>query len=554
MTVTGRLGIFKYAGINPALFGDNGAGVSSSAARDGNLGGTVFSYTVSGTYVLGPRFIVDAYYGYNRLNTFAYPVSMDKGNLGQDLFKLPGTNGPTRYYGGYPSFSISNYTAFGKYANSPVMYTGPASDYVANASWTKGNHAIRFGVDFMNIANNNWERSTAGGSFSFAGGPTTIKGGSAANQFNSYSTFLLGLATGATNSYMKDEFRATSRQKAISLYVRDQWQVTRNLTASIGLRWDYLPFGRGANRGFQIFDWDNNAMYLCGLGSTPVDCGVTVPKTDFSPRLGIAWRVRPTFVIRTGFGINFDPNPLAWVRDFVGSAEQQVSATWPAAPNSLQPMSKLKDGIPAPVFPDISTGVIKPYPATQSFYVPQKNYKMGYVESWNFSLQKQLPFGLIAQAGYVGTRQIKQLQAMNLNIGTVGGGTASLALNKKYGRTAGSNIMTNYGRNSYDGLQTKLSRSFANGLSVNAAYTFSKALALCCDTLSDKNPAIQIPEYRNLNKAFLGRQPHPHVHHVVGLPDAVRLRKEVGDRRRGPCYSWRLAGPGTLGDVQRLAV
>jgi hypothetical protein len=64
--------------------------------------------------------------------------------------------------------------------------------------------------------------------------------------------------------------------------------------------------------------------------------------------------------------------------------------------------------------------------------------------------------------------------------------------------------MTNYGRNSYDSLQTKLSRSFANGLQVNTAYTFSKALALCCDALSDKNPAIQIPEYRNLNKAFWG--------------------------------------------------
>jgi hypothetical protein len=506
MTVTGRLGVFKYAAFNPGLFGDNGAGVSSAAARDGNLGGTVFSYTVSGTYVFGPRFIVDAYYGYNRLNTFAYPVSMDKGNLGQSLYNLPGTNGSSRFFGGYPSFSISNYTAFGKYADSPVIYTGPASDYVANASWTKSNHAIRFGVDFMNIANNNYELSTNGGSFSFGGGPTILKatGAASANQFNSYATFLLGLTTGATNNYMKDDVRATSRQKAISLYVRDQWQVTRNLTASIGVRWDYLPFGRGANRGFQIFDWENNAMLLCGLGSTPVDCGVTVPKTDFSPRLGIAWRVRPTFVVRTGFGINFDPNPLAWVRDFVGAAEQQASASWPAAPNSYTATSKLKDGIPAVVFPDISSGVIKPYPATQSFYVPQKNYKMGYIESWNFSVQKELPLRFMAQAGYVGTRQIKQLQAMNLNIGTVGGGTASLALNVKYGRTAGSNIMTNYGRNSYDGLQTRLSRSFANGLSLNAAYTFSKAMGLCCDTLSDKNPAIQIPQYRNLNKAFWG--------------------------------------------------
>ena len=503
MTITARLGVMKFTGFNPALFGTNGAGVSSAAARDGNLGGSVFSGTLSGTYVFGPRFIIDAYYGYNRMNTFAAPANMDQGNLGQTLFNIPGTGGPTPEYGGYPTFQVANYTNFGKYPNAPVYYTGPASDYVANASWTKGNHGIRFGVDVMSIANNNWELGSAGGVFSFGGGPTTVLRGTSANQFNSYSTFLLGYTTGAVNTFMKED-RTTSRMKAVSLYVRDQWQVTRNLTASIGVRWDYLPFGRGKDRGFQTFDWDNNAMYLCGLGSTPTDCGVTVPKTDFSPRLGIAWRIRPTFVIRTGFGINFDPNPLAWVRDFVGYAEQQISPTWAAAPNTYTSFSKLKDGIPAPVFPDISSGVIKPYPATQSFYVPQKNYKMGYVESWNLSLQKQLPFGFIGQAAYVGTRQIKQLQAMNLNVGTVGGGTPSLALNVKYGRTAASNIMTNYGRNSYDGLQTRLTRSFANGLQLNTSYTFSKALALCCDALSDKNPAIQIPQYRNLNKAFWG--------------------------------------------------
>jgi len=51
-------------------------------------------------------------------------------------------------------------------------------------------------------------------------------------------------------------------------------------------------------------------------------------------------------VVRAGFGINFDPNPLAWVRDFVGEAEITQSASWPAAPNSYTPTSLLKNGIP----------------------------------------------------------------------------------------------------------------------------------------------------------------------------------------------------------------
>jgi hypothetical protein len=500
-TMTARLGVVDYTAFNPDIFGDNGGPVNTSATRDGTMSGTVFNGTIAGNYILGSHFIVDSYFGYTRLNNSQEPVSLDKGNLGLTLLGIPGTNGPTRGYGGYPSFSISSYTAFGKYPDSPVYYLDPAADYVANASWVKGNHSIKFGVDIQKISNNNWELGSNGGSFSFAGGPTTLKGGPSANQYNNYSTFLLGMTTGATNTFLQGDY-STSRMWADSLYVRDQWQVSRNLTLSLGLRWEYLPFGTGANRGFETYNFDTNTMYLCGVGQTPKNCGVKVPKRDFSPRLGIAWRVAPTFVVRAGFGINYDPNPLAWVRDFVGEAEIQVSPSWPAAPNSFQPVSLLKNGIPAPAFPDVSSGVIPNYPLTQSFTVPPPVYKMPYIESWNFTIEKQLPKGVMAQAGYVGDRQIKQLQVMNVNVQNPGGGLASQPLYQRFGRSASSGLIENYGRNSYDSLQTQLMKSYANGLTLNVVYTFSKALALCCDALSDKNPAIQAPAYRNLNKAL----------------------------------------------------
>jgi hypothetical protein len=504
LTVVARLGALDYHVFNPDIFGDNGGGVNSSATRDGNMNGTVFNGTVSGTYVLSPHIVVDSYFGYTRLNTSQEPVSLEKGNLGLTQLNLPGTNGPTRGYAGYPSFSISSYTAFGKYADSPVYYFDPAYDWVANVSWIKGNHSFRFGADIQKIDNNNWELGTNGGSFSFGGGPTTLSGGPAANQYNNYATFILGLTTGATNTYLGGGDRQTSRMWANSLYARDQWQVTRSITLSMGVRWEYLPFGTGENRGFETFDFQTNTMYLCGLGQTPRNCGVKVPKDDFSPRLGVAWRLKNSLVVRAGFGINFDPNPLAWVRDFVGEAEITQSSNWPAPASSFQYTSLLKNGIPAVVFPDTSSGVIKNFPLTQGFTVPPAVYHMPYIESWNITLEKQFGGGFLAEAGYVGDRQIKQLQVMNVNVGNPGGGTPSEPLYQAYGRTGSSGLIENYGRNSYDSLQTKLMKRYSKGLTLNVAYTFSKALALCCDALSDKNPAIQSPSYRNLNKAFWG--------------------------------------------------
>ena len=71
---------------------------------------------------------------------------------------------------GYPSLSMAEHRVW-EYPDSPVYYLDPAYDYVANGSWVKGNHPIRFGLDIMRIDNNDWELSTNGGSFSFGAGP-----------------------------------------------------------------------------------------------------------------------------------------------------------------------------------------------------------------------------------------------------------------------------------------------------------------------------------------------------------------------------------------------
>ena len=75
-------GALNYTAFNPDIFGDNGAGVSTAAARDGNLFGTVLTSTLSYADVLSSHVVVDSYFGYTRLNNSQEPVSLDKGNLG----------------------------------------------------------------------------------------------------------------------------------------------------------------------------------------------------------------------------------------------------------------------------------------------------------------------------------------------------------------------------------------------------------------------------------------------------------------------------------------
>ncbi len=502
LNVNGRVGVLEYEMLNPPAFGDVGPGVHSAGGREGRGFGTILNGTISANYILNPTFVVDTYFGFTRLDTAAEPPRMDE-NVGRDILGIPGTNGADgeREYGGYPSFSVTNYANFGK-ANAPIYYLDPAYEYVANASWSKQTHNVRFGINVARQKMDNFEVQGAG-AFSFSGGSTALRGGASPNQFNSMADFLLGYLSAGSRSILLDD-AATSRTWAFSLYARDQWQMSRKLTLSYGVRWDYFPMGVAKDRGFQKYDWNTNKMLLCGVGSLPDDCGVKIPLDNFSPKLGVAYRPTDTFVIRAGFGVNYDPQPLAFIRNLLGVYPQSLGYGLTAPSNANVPAGLLRDGLPPEPTPDLSTGVID-VPLTTGFFSPPDQYKMGYIQSWNLTFEKELLWRFIGQAGYVGSRQKEILQTLNLNAGQIpGAGRDGQPLFQKFARTGDSSIIGNFGSNSYDSLQATLRRGFANGVQFNLSYTLSKAIGQCCDDLSDKNQAIQIPAYMHLNKSLTG--------------------------------------------------
>jgi hypothetical protein len=502
LIVNGRVGLLQYDMQNPPAFGDVGPGVHSAGGREGHGFGSTFNGTVSANYIVSPTFVVDTHFGFTRLDTAAEPPRMDE-NVGREILGIPGTNGATgeRVYGGYPSFSVSNFANFGK-QSSPIYYLDPAYEYVANANWIKGSHNVRFGLNVGRQMMDNFEVQGAG-SFSFNGGSTTLRGGPTSNQFNSFADFLLGYASSGSRSILLDD-RATSRTWQFSLAAGDRWQASRKLTLSYGVRWDYFPMGVAKDRGFSRYDWENNKMLLCGVADIPRDCGVKIPLDNFSPRLGVAYRATETFVIRGGYGISYDPQPLAFIRNLLGVYPQSLGYALPASVNSNVAVGRLATGLPPEPVVDTTGGRINIDPTT-GFFSPPDEYKMGYIESFNVTFEKQMPWHFIGQVGYVGARQRDILQTQDLNAGQIpGAGRAGQPLFQKFGRTAGSNTIGNFGENWYDSMQATLTRGFANGMQFNVAYTWSKSMGYCCDDLSDKNQAIQIPAFKHLNKALKG--------------------------------------------------
>ncbi len=513
-----RFGMLKFDTMNPAAYGDNGAPLSSSGGRVGHIFGDVYNTTVNAVYIASPTLVLDSYWGFTRMNSSSEPPRLGE-NMGREYLGIPGTNGASREYSGWPWFDVTGYSIIGTAGTSaggPIYYLDQQHQLALNGTWIKGKHSVRFGTEFGRPSLNHFETggnsatSSPVGQFQFGGGTTVNKGGAASNQYNSYAGFLLGQPTMIAKDFLPFGNRVEDHSVTYTLYAQDSWRATGKLSVSYGVRWNFLPLPTRANHGLEEYNFATNQVMICGVAGNPATCDYKVGKKSFSPNLGIAYQLNPTTIIRVGAGINFDPAPMAYTNPMLGNYPEAMSLSL-QGPNTYTAPFTLAQGIPAIVPPDISKGFVT-LPNGYTVNTLTHNIKRDYVESWNVTIQKQFAAGFMGQVAYVATRGIDIPQQQNQNLGQLGGGAASQKFFPIFGTTSNLNWIAPLNHSYYDSLQSRLGRRFTNGVQVNASYTFSKSIAFCCDDAAYQALAIPLPQYLSLNKSLM---PYDRTHHFT---------------------------------------
>jgi hypothetical protein len=521
LNLFGRHSILGFDLKSPTAFGDvlEGPGLSGkSISSPGDADGGTQSISVGANWIVRPNLLVDANLGIVLQPTNMWSRSSVK-NYCLDLLGIPGTNGPSAVYqGGMPRFDVGGYGFYG-IANhyTPYYRRDNQYQYVTNATWTKGQHELRFGMDIYKQNMDHTQPEFVGGAsmgprgrFIFGTGPTQLcrtpdgKGGCSSlstsdSRANSYGTFLLGLPT-QLGKCIETLLPYTTRAMMYSFYVRDRWQVNRKLTVSFGTRWEYFPVPRRADRGFERYNPETNMMEVGGLGAVPTNLGVQVSKGLFAPRVGVAYRATDRWVIRAGYGLTNDPYSLARPMRTNHPVLIELNMT---APTSLMYLTPLAKGIPEVPVPTLGNGII-PVPANVSANTIPIQFDRGYIQSWNFVVERNIGKGFVGEAGYIATRQIRQLGYRELNWSPVGGGNSGRQLYAKYGRTASTMLVTPIGNTHYDSLQTRLQRRFARFYMLDASYTWSKSITTSGTDNSDGSIPIPIPQYYRLNRGISG--------------------------------------------------
>lgn len=486
-TLFGRYGVQKTNLFDPQTLGAAG-GTTFDGGQPGNAPSIIQSIGLGGTYAFRTNLLLDANFGYLRQGMAAKNTDIGT-DSGLTYFNIPGTNGTCSLCGGQPGFFFNGLSNLGNQNRSnPFQFRDNTYVSAANLSWVKGRHSTRYGMEFDRFSINHFQpQNTYGprGGFDFTGGLTTITGGAAANGYNSWADFLLGLPqlVQKDTQYLNP---ATSRENVWAFYAQDQWQATDKLTINYGIRYEYYPIATRDHTGLDIFNPADGNLYVEGSPGVPAAVKVQAGKGMIVPRLGVSYRIDNKTVVRAGAGLSTNPDSF---RNVLTTYPSVVSQTIQGNTGNVSPTVggvpvTLTTGIPtltpptlSPSSPSVALGSLGTPAGSLGATTLPLNYRRGYYESYNAALERELPGAVTVQATYVGEQIIREVPGININANQAPGQTqAQEPMKALYGITAGITSEIPQGTGNYNALQSQVKRRFAGGSNVALNYTYSRAI------------------------------------------------------------------------------
>jgi trimeric autotransporter adhesin len=390
----------------------------------------------------------------------------------QNILGELGIEGPSEVPINYgpPTVSFTNFSSLSDGAAS--LTRNQTMNLTDNFTWViRRKHNLTFGYLFRKLQQNSLSYSNARGSFSFSGLETSeLNAGGQPVQGTGYdlADFLLGLPQssslrGSTNDY----FRSWST----AWFAQDDWRVLPGLTVNVGVRYEYFApytelYGRLANLDLSpglnavsvVTPGDPTGPYSGAFPSSLVRS----EKNNYSPRLGAAWRpwAKKSLIFRTGYSIFYSGSPYGTIA--AQMASQPPFATTETLTTSVTDPIRLENGF-----------AISPTQVTNTFAV-NPNYKLGYAQTWNFTIQNTLPHGLVIETEYIGTKGTDL--AINEQPDRAVPGSPISTQTLQIANATGFTYLTSGANSIFNAAQTRITRRFTRGISATALYTFSKSL------------------------------------------------------------------------------
>ena len=455
------------------------------------------------TSVLSNTFVLSSRVGYIRhgFTLENYGDGYDPAQLGFPsalVSQMPRKTFPQIAYSGYSTFGTtgSQFTTTDTYSWSEIF------------SKSAGNHSLRFGGEFRHFYNDYDSPTSAFGNLSFTAAYTQFDAQQASSTAgNSVASLLLGYPASG-NSPINPHYYY--RNNYVGVFLQDDWRVTPKLTLNAGIRWDYeSPITEAdlqQNRGFDATS--PNPFVVPGMqlkgGLLFVDDANPRPFTqdwnNIQPRVGATYALTDKTVLRGGYGVGYLPTFDTGLGNGFSLATTYVSSV----DGGITPSGSLRNPYP--------NGLSQPVGSSQGLatlvgngYTYQNQGRtIPYVHQFSVGLQRELPWQVVLDASYVGSRTrgypvakgINEITEAQLATGTamlvqvpnpfagllpgtaMNGATVPLQqLVRPYPQFTGiSEDRRPIGEIDYNSIQMTLNKRLSQGLQFLVSYTYSKRM------------------------------------------------------------------------------
>ena len=479
--------------------------------------------SVSWTRIISPRMVNIAAIAVSRLAMHRSSENSESNDIVSELgIKGVGFGGKGAF--GAPWFNVQGFSGMGDtFAATPMHAWDTILEARDLLTWQVGRHSLKFGGSYRRYIWPMWGFFQNRGYYQFTNGFTTQTATSDGTG-SALASFLLGLP--AVKQRQAGIPQMQLRQWYADTFIQDTFQLSRNTTIDIGLRYEYMsPL-------VDIRYTNSNLVFNNGVPSVFIGGQLGFPKgllyankLNFAPRFGISQNI-PRFglVLHTAFGIFFTPVDMnTWCNQrhnvpFVFPETQQADNFTPPAGLIA---SQFNFGQPVLGQTTVSFGAFDPHAPSQ------------YIEQWSLSVEKSLGRETTLELGYLGSHGVHLQRSHLINNALPGAGaigprrpfkvlaflpgivlpTNINVLNTTF-PVSGINLLENSAQSWYDAGYVNVRRRYARGLTLLANYTFAKSLS---DAPDFRSPMFEAAIPQNNNNLLLEKAPACDIRHRFAL-------------------------------------
>ena len=383
------------------------------------------------THMFSPTFLLELRGGFSGNDVFQRGAFSDQ-NIIQELGMQNFISEEDRQlYPGiddFPLIRVDNHATLGSANNLPVITDVRDTQWSVKLTNIKGSHTIKYGFNYNHVIYERPGVNNARGNYRFRGFRT---GGCNSQRCSNWGSPVADMFLGwLHNINVREGINGPDwRQVAMGAFFNDDWKVTPRLTMNLGVRWEVnrMPWDVNDKMGSYVPEFNKIVLSsdrnlpdnfnellgdydLAGRFLTADEVGFprSVIQTDwnnFTPRLGFAYRVTNKTVIRSGYGLFVAGTILNPFRNNLGNIFPYTIQTNYAARNATpnrppevllsDPLGTLgRDAI-------IGGGWLGNRPSASGI---TQRPSQAYLQSWNFTIERQLPGGTSIEIDYRGSK------------------------------------------------------------------------------------------------------------------------------------------------------